>query len=165
MSRRLHATHTGGCGFWLGLGTTLRGGIVTCSPAWPVNGVSVMQRSATAEAFLPHRALLAGSTPNPPSSASDDDSPVPNSTRPPREQVERGDALGDAGRMVERRRRLHDPVPEPEVLVRCDAAARNTSGALEWQYSSRKWCSTTQHGVDADPVGELALLQRLLEHR
>ena len=28
VSRRLHATHTGGCGCWSGFGTTLRGGIV-----------------------------------------------------------------------------------------------------------------------------------------
>jgi hypothetical protein len=28
-------------------------------------------------------------------------------------------------------------------FVRCDAAARNTSGALECEYSSRKWCSTS----------------------
>ena len=27
VSRRLHATHSGGCGFCLGLGTTFRGGI------------------------------------------------------------------------------------------------------------------------------------------
>ena len=29
-------------------------------------------------------------------------------------------------------------------LVRWLAAARNTSGADEWLYSSRKWCSTSQ---------------------
>ena len=29
VSRRLQATHTGGCGRWRGLGTTLRGGMVT----------------------------------------------------------------------------------------------------------------------------------------
>ena len=28
--------------------------------------------------------------------------------------------------------------------VRCEAAPRNTSGADEWLYSSRKWCSTSQ---------------------
>ena len=44
VSRRLHATHSGGCGFWTGLGTTLRGGICTNSPSTPVNGVSTMHR-------------------------------------------------------------------------------------------------------------------------
>ena len=46
VSRRLHATHSGGCGFCTGLGTTLRGGIETNSPSTPVNGVSVMHRIA-----------------------------------------------------------------------------------------------------------------------
>src|SRR5437764_770742 len=41
VSRRVQATHTGGWGFWKGFGTTFRGGIVTHSPAWPVNGVLV----------------------------------------------------------------------------------------------------------------------------
>ena len=36
------------------------------------------------------------------------------------------------------------PCPRRMFFVRCDAAARNTSGALEWEYSSRKWCSTSQ---------------------
>ena len=82
VSRRVHATHTGGCGFWKGLGTTLRGGIVTDGPAWPVNGVSVMHLRATRVPSSHRARLSAGSMPKPPSSASDDDSPVPNSTRP-----------------------------------------------------------------------------------
>ena len=32
VSRRLHATQSGGCGRCIGFGTTLRGGIVTKSP-------------------------------------------------------------------------------------------------------------------------------------
>ena len=36
------------------------------------------------------------------------------------------------------------PCPSRIRLVRCDAAARNSSGALECEYSSRKWCSTSQ---------------------
>jgi hypothetical protein len=37
-------------------------------------------------------------------------------------------------------------IPWPSRMrdVRWLAAARNTSGADEWLYSSRKWCSTTQ---------------------
>ena len=83
MSRRLHATHTGGCGFCTGFGTTLRGGMVTYSPAWPVKGVSVRQRSATRRPSSHIARFCSGSMPNPPSSASDDDSPVPKSARPP----------------------------------------------------------------------------------
>ncbi len=36
------------------------------------------------------------------------------------------------------------PCPSRMYLVRCEAAARKTSGAAECEYSSRKWCSTSQ---------------------
>ena len=35
------------------------------------------------------------------------------------------------------------PWPRRMFLVRWLHAARNTSGAEEWLYSSRKWCSTS----------------------
>ena len=82
VSRRLQATHSGGCGFWTGLGTTLRGGMETYRPSTPPNGVSVMHRTATSRPSSHASRLVSRSTPNPPSSASEDDSPVPNSTRP-----------------------------------------------------------------------------------
>src|SRR3954452_20758376 len=40
VSRRLHATHSGGCGFCFGFGTTLRRGICTYSPSAPAYGSS-----------------------------------------------------------------------------------------------------------------------------
>jgi hypothetical protein len=144
VSRRLHATHTGGCGFCRGLGTTLRGGIVTYLPWWPVNGSSVMQRTATRRPSSHISRFSIGSIRKPPSSASDDDSPVPKSTRPPdtRSSVEMRSAIRagwlNAGGVWTM------PWPRRICLVRCDTAARNTSGALEWLYSSRKWCSTSQ---------------------
>ena len=36
------------------------------------------------------------------------------------------------------------PWPRRIRFVRCEQAARNTSGAEECEYSSRKWCSTSQ---------------------
>ena len=81
--------------------------------------------------------------PNPPSSASDDDSPVPKSARPPETRssiamrsATRAGWLNGGGVCTM-------PWPSRMRFVRCDAAARNTSGALEWLYSSRKWCSTS----------------------
>ncbi len=82
VSRREQATHSGGCGFCTGLGTTLRGGIDTNLPSMPVKGVSVMHRTATSRPSSQASRLVTGSMLNPPSSASDDDSPEPNSTRP-----------------------------------------------------------------------------------
>ena len=84
VSRRLHATHTGGCGFCTRLGHDVaRRHRDVRARRDPVNGVSVMQRSATRRPSSHIARLSSGSMPNPPSSASDDDSPVPNSTRPP----------------------------------------------------------------------------------
>ena len=65
----------GGCGLCTGLGTTLRGGIVTKRPSTPPKGVSVMQRMATSSPSSQASRLVAGSMPKPPSSASDEDSP------------------------------------------------------------------------------------------
>ena len=143
VSRRLHATHSGGCGFCTGLGTTLRGGICTNWPSTPVNGVSVMQRMATSRpsshglalgrrvdaeaAELGLRAGLARAELDP----------------AVRHQVERGDALGRAGRVVVAGRGLDDAVAEADVRGALAAAARKTSGADECEYSSRKWCSTS----------------------
>ena len=83
VSRREQATHSGGCGRCIGFGTTLRGGICTNRPSTPLNGVSVMHRSATWSPSSQASRFVTGSTRKPPSSASEPDSPEPNSTRPP----------------------------------------------------------------------------------
>ena len=127
----MQATHTGGCGFCSGLGTTLRGGISMCWPLKPVNGSSIMQRIETSSASSHMVRLSAGSMPNPPSSPTDDDSPVPNSTRPLeiRSSVEirsatRAGWLTAGGRCM-------IPKPSRMSLVRWLAAARKISGAVE----------------------------------
>ena len=143
MSRREQATHSGGCGFCIGLGTTLRGGIFTYSPSTPVKGTSTMQRMATSSPSSHCSRLMRGSMPKPASSASLDDSPEPNSTRPldtrssiaTRSAVRAGWLKPGAVRMI--------PWPRRMCCVRWLQAARKTSGADEWLYSSRKWCSTS----------------------
>ncbi len=70
-------------------------------------------------------------------------SPMPNSAAAARQQVEAGDALGDVGGMVGGE--LQDAVAEPDLLgALAGGAARNEAGEGEWEYSSRKWCSTSQ---------------------
>ena len=130
VSRRLHATQTGGCGFWRGLGTTLRGGIVTYVPVMAGERRLGQAAQRDAQALLPHRrASASGSIMKPPSSASDDDSPLPKSARPPdrRSRVAIRSAMR-AG-MVERRRRLDDAVTEPDPLACAATPRRGTARA------------------------------------
>ena len=76
------------------------------------------------------------------SSVTLDPSPTPSSTRPwlirssvlTRSATRAGWLVGSCTM----------PWPSRMSLVRWLAAARNTSGADEWLYSSRKWCSTSQ---------------------
>ena len=127
----VHATHTGGCGFCSGLGTTLRGGISMCSPLNPVKGSSIMQRIETSRASSHILRLSAGSMPNPPSSPTDDDSPVPNSTRPLERRSSVDDTLRNAGGMVNGRRKVHDAEAKPNVLgalARCGEEDLRRSG-------------------------------------
>ncbi len=82
VSRRDAATQSGGCGFWRGFGTTLRGGIFTQRPSTPPKGVSVRQRTATSRPSCHCSRFSAISTLKPPISPVVADSPEPNSTRP-----------------------------------------------------------------------------------
>ena len=82
LAGRVQATQTGGCGFCSGLGTTLRAGIWTCWPSNPENGSSTMHRIETSSASSHCARLSAGSILNPPSSPTEEDSPVPNCLSP-----------------------------------------------------------------------------------
>jgi hypothetical protein len=138
VSRREHATHNGGCGFCTGLGTTLRGGICTNCPSTPVKGASVMHRTATCSPSSHISRFMTGSTRKPPSSASDDDSPVPNSTRPLETRSSMAMRSATRAGWLKAGGVCTMPCPRRMRVVRCEQAARNTSGALEWLYSSRK---------------------------
>ena len=129
VSRRLHATHSGGCGFWTGLGTTLRGGICTNSPSTPVNGVSTMQRIVVSRPSSQASRLRSGSILKPASSASLDDSPLPNSTRPLETRSSIDDPLGGARRMVELRGGEDDAVAEADLRACAGCRRRGTPPA------------------------------------
>ena len=82
VSRWVHATHSGGCGRWNGLGTTLRGGICSHGPSQPAKGSSTIIRVAASMWSNHWSRLVSRSLPKPSNSALEDDSPVPKSTRP-----------------------------------------------------------------------------------
>ncbi len=72
----------------------------------------------------------------------EDPSPIPNSTRPwlSRSRVDTRSATRAGWLVVS----WMIPWARRICFVRWLAAARNTSGAEECEYSSRKWCSTSQ---------------------
>ena len=79
------------------------------------------------------------------------------------DEVEGGDALGDAGRVVEALRELHDAVAEPD-------AARALAGGGEEHLGRRRVAVLLEevvldlpHVVEADAVGQLHLVERVLE--
>ena len=49
--------------------------------------------------------------------------------------------------MIDRRRQVHDAETEPNVLGALTRRRQEDLGAVEWQYSSRKWCSVN-HTVE-----------------
>ena len=163
VSRREQATHSGGCGFWTGLGTTLRGGILTYSPSTPVNGCSTMQRSATSRPFEPLLALqrgvdaeagqlgLAGGL-----ARAEVDPTV-------RHQIEHRHPLGGAGRMVEVGRGEDDAVTEPDALGALAAGGEEHLGRRRVAVLLEKVMLDLPHVLDAETVGERHLLERVLD--
>ncbi len=102
-----------------------------------------MQRTATRRPSSHMARFSAGSIRKPPSSASEPASPVPNCARPPETRSKvamrsamRAGWLNGGGVWT-------IPWPSLICLVRCETAPKNTSGADEWLYSSKKWCSTS----------------------
>ena len=135
------ATHSGGCGFCRGLGITLRAGKSKYSPWYSHDvslniGISALMPSSHTDRLSRKRRS------NGWSSVTLDPSPSPSSTRPrlTRSRVDTRSATRAGWFVVS----CTMPWPSRICLVRCDAAARNTSGADECEYSSRKWCSTSQ---------------------
>ena len=83
---------------------------------------------------------------------------------PAGDEVEHRDRLGHARGMLVARRQRQDPEARGGCArVRCEAAAEEDVGrADECEYSSRKWCSTSQTTSKPTPVGELDLLERVV---
>ena len=137
------ATHIGGCGSCSGFGSTLRGGIEKNSPSKRVL-VSRHMRLNCGSDLVEHLAWSARGRRcrSRVCSVVDEPRPMPNSNRPPREVVEHRDALGDAGRVVHRRRDVEDARAEVDALgARRDVGRGTHSFADRCEYSVRKWCS------------------------
>ena len=165
VSRRLQATHSGGCGFWSGLGTTLRGGMLQNSLSQPANGSSTNMRAIAAiasshivalaravdqeAAQLGGRGRLAGAEVHPPVG----------------DQVERGHALGHPRRVVHGRRDLDDPVAEPDALGARRGGRQEDLGRGRVRVLLEEVVLDLPDVVEAEPVGQLDLRQRVLQQR
>ena len=144
-------------------GTTLRGGIVTNSPECPVNGSSVMQRTATRRPSSHIARLSAGSIMNPPSSASDDDSPVPKSARPfeTRSSIEMRSAIRagwlNGGGVCTM------PCPSRMLLRALRRGGEEHLGRARVRVLLEEVVLDLPRVVDADAVGVLDLFERVLD--
>ena len=152
VSRLEQATHIGGCGFCNGLGTMLRCGMEKKRPSKPGYGSADIIFAVSRTVSIHISRLSLGSTPNPSSSRRELASPVPQSTRPSLTKssvailsATRAGWLNPGGMRT-------IPCPRRILFVRWLHAARNTSGAEEWEYSSRKWCFDLPGVVNAEPV-------------
>ena len=116
-----------------------------------------------AQAFLPHGALLVGVDHEPAELGLRRRLAAPEVGPPAGEQVEGGDPFGDPGRVVERRRRLHDAVPEPDALRALRDRGEEQLGRARVAVLLEEVVLDLPHVVDAEPVGELALLEGLLQ--
>jgi hypothetical protein len=84
------------------------------------------------------------------------------SRRDLRDQIERGDASRDFRRMVVRRRRQHDAVAEANALCPLRARGEKHFGRRRVRVLFEEVVLDLPGVVDAQPVGELHLIERLL---
>ena len=163
VSRRLQATHSGGCGFCFGLGMTLRGGICTYVPSTPVNGVSTMHRTATSRPsshcsrFCERVDLEAGELRLAAALAAAELDPTAG------DEIEHADPLGGARRMVELRRGQDDAVAEAHVLRALAAGREEHLGRRRVAVLLEEVVLDFPHVLDAERVGQLDLIERVLD--
>ncbi len=163
VSRFEQATQSGGCGFCTGFGTTLRTGIEKYLPWKPGYGSIASMFATCSTVFAPHRAALrrvdveafefgAGRG----FAGAELDAAV-------RDEVERGDALGDArGRVVVRRHEV-DAVAQADVLRALASSREEHLRCGGVRVLLEEVVLDFPGEVDAQLVGQLDLGERVLE--
>ena len=114
-----------------------------------------------AQAFLPHRALLVGIDQEPAELGLRRRLTGTEVGAPTRHEIEHGHALRDTRGMVERGRRLHDPVTEPDALRALRHRAEEHLGRARVAVLLEEVVLDLPHVVDSDRVRELALVERV----
>ena len=163
VSRREHATHSGGCGFCSGLGITLRGGIEKKRPSWPANGSSTIIRVTTSSASSHCSRLVMRSTPKPASSAPTGRLPRPELDAAAGHEVEHRDGLGDARGVLVAGRQRQDPEAEADARRALAAGREEDVGGAGVAVLLEEVVLDLPDGVEARAVGDLDLLERVLD--
>ena len=163
VSRREQATHSGGWGFCSGLGTTLRGGMRTNSESQPANGSSTNIRVIASIASSHISRFFARSTRKPPSSAAEEDSPVPKSTRPSQTRSRVATRSATRAGWLTPGRQLHDPVAQADVLRALGGGRQEDLGRRGVRVLLQEVVLDLPDVVDAHPVGDLDLVEGVLE--
>ena len=134
------AVHSGGCGFWIGLGmTSISGKLQNCpsneNRSSPQARRRISSPSSTrarlSDIFPPKTSYSSGETPR----------PTPTSIRPPERMSSA--AIRSATRTGWLNGRSTTPCPIRIRSVRWLIAPKMTSGAGQCEYSRKKWCSTS----------------------
>ena len=135
-------THSGGCGFCTGLGRIARSGIEKHVPC-QLKRSSVHIRGSARIVLVPGLLGRVGIDLEAGELAPGRRARGAELEPPAREDVEHRGALGDAHRVVHLRARTPPRRGRRGCACVCIAhAVRNSSGAEQCEYSSRKWCST-----------------------
>src|SRR5499427_5555027 len=98
------------------------------------------QRTNSSQVFL----VLSGFALNPASSVHVAERPVPTSSRPPERMSSTAVRSAILIGWLNSGTQTMMPCPTRIFSVTIAHAVRNNSGAGQWEYSSRKWCSTAQ---------------------
>ena len=104
-----------------------------------------------------------GSMPKPSSSAREADSPGAEVRAAVRDEVERGDALGDARGMVVAGRHQDDAVAQADALGPLGGGGEEDLGRRGMRVLLEEMVLDFPGVVDAEPIGQLDLGQRILE--
>ncbi len=166
VSRLEQATHSGGCGFCTGFGTHVAAGHLEKFALEAGIGVHHHHVGALLDGFAPHPPLLDRIEADIEAAELHQRSAFAGAELDAAvgDQVERGDALGDAGGMIVVRRhqaRCRDRAGC--CLVRCEQAARKISGRRGVRIFLEEMVLDFPGVVDAELVGEFDLVERLLE--
>src|SRR4051812_9353951 len=107
--------------------------------------------------------FVSRSTPKPPSSACELDSPVPSSTRPPETRSSVATRSATRAGWLNGGGICTMPWPRRMRLVRCDAAGEEDLGRARVRVLLEEVVLHLPHEVETEPVGQLDLLERVRE--